>query len=786
MTTRDLLLRLGRGDLILNICGSAAMTRAGFDAWWTEECRKRVPASAGTRAVRGPSRPVRIERDRWGVAHVRAASDTDLFFGFGYAVAQDRLFQLDFLRRKARGRLAEVLGPEGVESDVLYRTIGLEAIADRERHALPVEIQGLLDAYAAGINAHMEECRDSLPIEFDLLDYRPEPWAATDSLAIMGEFRWYLTGRFPVIVIPELAKRTLGNGLLYQAFLQGEEDAESILFAGDYPASARGAEPLGGCPGGDGPGSNNWVLAGSRTTTGKPLVASDPHIPFAAVSLWHEIHLQGGSFHVAGVAQTGMPAVMIGRSPRVAWGITNNICSQRDLYQEKTDAAHPGCFLYDGRWEPAQQREETVKVKGAPPVRKVITSSRNGPVVNDILPPAARLTGPVTLRWLGFEPCGWLTAMIGMNRARTCDEFRAASRPWLVPTFNVVFADDQGHIGFQSVGRVPIRKVEERGYRPGWDPEHQWAGLVPFEGMPQLADPPRGFVVTANNRLAPDDFPYPLSGRWSMAYRARRIRMHIEPRGRMTREDNQMLQLDTHSGRAVRCVPPLVELLASDADPRVCQAVRYLQDWDAHAEPGSIGAALFNVFYIHWLRQVAAERFPVETSAFVAANAGGLAANLLEDDKCGWFARGDRQAKVRTAFVRALGELTERLGPDMAGWTWGRLHTLVQKHFLSGRGDLGQLLDRSGMPTRGDGTTVNSSSSDPHHAAALGAGFRMVADLADPNQGIWAVEVAGTSGHPGSPHYDDQIKPWSAGQYHYLPLTDAKNGARLLVLEPAT
>ena len=208
--------------------------------------------------------------------------------------------------------------------------------------------------------------------------------------------------------------------------------------------------------------ATNWVLDGYRTDSGKPLVANDPHIPYYAVSIWHEVRLHGGAFNVTGVALAGMPGVMIGRNEHVAWGITNNICSQRDLYQEKTDAAHPGCFLYDGKWEPAQLRSEVIAVRGQDAARKTIRSSRNGPIVDEVIPAAIRHTGPVSVRWLGFEPCGWLTATIGTNRAKNCKEFREAARPWLCPTFNLVFADTEGNIGFQSVGRIPLRKISGR------------------------------------------------------------------------------------------------------------------------------------------------------------------------------------------------------------------------------------------------------------------------------------------------------------------------------------
>ncbi len=383
----------------------------------------------------GVRRAVQIVRDEWGIPSIRADNDDDLFFGFGYAMAQDRLFQLDFLRRKGAGRLSEILGPDGSELDylarfvwlrnvfewdLLARTVGIRRIAEAEWTALPEETRTVLRSFSAGINAVIEESRDRLPIEFDLLDYRPEPWTPIDCLTIEGEFRWYLTGRFPVIVMPELTRRALGDGPLYRAFLEVESDAESILPPGSYPRGRAGSQPVGTAVGDpQGGGSNNWVISGRLSATGKPMVASDPHIAFEAVSCWYEVHLHGGSFNVAGMAYAGMPAVMFGRNQHVAWGCTNNICSQRDLYQEKTDPAYPNCYLYDGQWEPARQLDEVIAVKGSPPVRKTIRFSRNGPIVDEVLPAAARHTGPVSLKWLGAYRGGWLTALLGMDRAES-------------------------------------------------------------------------------------------------------------------------------------------------------------------------------------------------------------------------------------------------------------------------------------------------------------------------------------------------------------------------------
>jgi penicillin amidase len=786
LDSKQILARLGQGQTIAQVSAEAGLSREQFDAFWREQCRMRLAPRTGVCTVEGLKTTARITRDQRGVPHVEADNDHDLFFAFGYAVAQDRLFQLDVLRRKALGTLAEVLGPQVLEQDVLYRTIGLGRIAHKEVSNFTAEMWELVSAYCRGINALMEQTAGNWPIEFDLLDYQPTPWTISDTLAVIGEFRWYLTGRFPVIAIPELVKRAVGDGPLYRNFIVAEADEECILLPGEYPPTPRwegkGEGDHGGTIGGDAGGSNNWTLAGQRTTTGKPIVASDPHIPLYAVSIWHEVHLRGGSFNVAGVALAGMPAVMIGRNERVAWGITNNICSQRDLYQEKTDPAYPGCFLYDGKWEPATQRQEELymrKETGLERVRKTIRSSRNGPIVDDILPAEIRHTGPVSLRWLGTQPCGWLQALLGMNRAKDCRDFREATRPWLVPTFNLVFGDVDGNIGFQSVGRIPLRKKRERGYRPGWDPEHQWQGFIPFDHMPGVINPARGFVATANNRVAADDFPYPLAGCWAQGYRHGRIREQIQGKPKWSPQDCQQLQLDTFSGRAAFCVPALVRELAKDADPRVRQAALKLSDWNYHSDVNFVPVLLFNAFFPHWCKTVARERLPAEQAGFVAALAGGIASRLLHGDPHGWFTKTSRAQAIRSAFVAMLDDLTQRLGPDMKAWTWGRLHVLQQKHLLSVRGDLGSLLDLSGLPVCGDGTTVCSATPDANFQAYLGAGYRMVADLTDPRAGLWSVEVASVSGQPGSPHYADQIEPWNAGQLFYLPLRGDVDGETL-------
>ncbi len=521
------------------------------------------------------------------------------------------------------------------------------------------------------------------------------------------------------------------------------------------------------------------------------------------MSCWYEVHLRGGSFNVAGMAYAGMPAVMFGRNERIAWGCTNNICSQRDLYAEQTDPRFPGCFRYDGRWEPAEERKEIIKVKGQEPVHKTIRSSRHGPIVDEVLPGPAKNAGPVSLRWLGSERCGWLEALVAMDRARSADEFREATRPWMVPTFSLVFCDSESHIGYQCTGRIPLRKQPERGYRRGWDPEHEWQGVIPFEGMPRLADPEQGFVATANNRTAPDDFPYHLSGTWTSGHRARRIRQMIEAGGKLTRDNMVAMQHDTLSLRARECVPRLIELFASETDPQICRAIDLLRRWDGRMETDQVAATIFDMFFVNWCWVVARggsvplqpqpvlrdQRLPDltrDTADFVTGGVGGLglAAELLSDSPLRWF---PIEAPVRQAFVLALATLTAQFGPNISSWTWGRLHQLRQPHVLSRRGELGKLLDHASTPVKGDMLTVCNTGNDAAFQATTGAGYRMIVDMSIAPPELWAVDAGSQSGHPGSPHYGDQLADWLAARYHRVPLVWSEVEAiakNRLVLEP--
>jgi penicillin amidase len=769
----DLLGRLGDGESIDAVCQTAQITRDEFDSFWKKTTEKRVQVESVV-LTEGVSDSVKINRDKNGIPHIFASNNQDLFFGYGWAMAQDRLFQLDWLRRKGSGRIAEIIGTDGLELDTIARTVGINRIAVAEWQQLDSETKETVESFSAGINAWIEQCQENLPIEFDLLRYKPEPWSPVDCLVIEGEFRWYLTGRFPVICMPEVAKRRLGEGALYDAFLLGELDDESILHPGDYqPEAATGGEfeSIGQSMADPdaSTGSNNWVIAASRTENGAPLVASDPHIAFEAVSCWYEAHLSGGTFNVAGMSYVGMPAIMFGRNEKVAWGITNNICSLRDLYQERTSDEHPGCFEFDGDWEPARELVEPIKVRDGEVISKTIRFSRNGPIVDEILPAPANGFGPVSLKWVGMFGGGWLTALLQMDQANSVAELHAAMKPWHVPTFSLVLADVAGEIGFRASGRIPVRTRNERAFRKGWDPADQWQGMIPFEEMPAFDNPDRGWIASANNRIAPDDFPHRLYGCWVSGARATRIRELIGDNESLSVADMRNIQMDAKNLRARSAVPDLIARLESSGSDQIQSAIAILREWDFQSLPDSVATTIFNVFWSRWCETLSVARFESGDEAeLLTKGVEPSAARLIASDPNGWFPNGDHQQQLERTFDETLAFLEARFGLQMSNWSWGQLHVMPLKHVLSSRGDLAQLLNHGGASVKGDMLTLCNSGSGLDWTAASGGGYRMIADLSTSK--LNAVDGQSQSGQQGSIHYSDQYADWIAGTYHELEL----------------
>jgi len=758
--------------------------------------RRRLPPAEArlTAAVRGP---VEILRDPAGVPHVFAGTTADLYFGLGFVTAQDRLWQLDRLRRRATGRQAEVLGPEYVKSDLTYRLVDVAAIARAEAERLDGATREIVVAYVAGINRHLEAAGASpqtLPVEFEVLGYAPEPFTVADVLAILRGMWWSLNGRLENLVAAQ-ASALLPEGPLRDLFLTPEAPEPRIVPPGS-PAPPSGLPPappdslLAGS--GDATGSNNWAVGAGRSAGGDAILCSDPHQAFWLPASWYEYALHGPEDSAAGAGHPGVPGIWWGTNGTIAWGLTNNAASTRDLYAETVHPDDPTRYRDGDSWRSFETREVEVAVRGGPAQRFTVRSTVRGPVMNDVLP-AFDEGGdpPLSLRWVGQEHLDDVRALVGIGRARDWATFRDALRDWTVAVFNFGYADATGFVGYQCAGRVPLRGRAVRGFRQAEHPDDVWQGYVPFDALPRLENPQRGYVASANNRVAADDYPHPFYGAWAAGHRATRLDDVLGGGQRFTRDEMIALQNDVASARAARLAPAIAARLragaaGAEADARLLADV--LAAWDGAYTLDSPAPALFETFSRAWQRRVAAERFPDRLLPLVQAQ-GGAAARLLEGDDPGWFADGAARdaALVETARA-ALAEVRRRWGDDPAGWRWERIHLAHWRHPVSPLAPAyAAHFDLGPAPVSGGSETIRNTGLSPAFGADSGAEYRLVVDFATPDRFL-AVQNTGNSGQPGSPHYGDNFGPWLAGEYHVVHLrreaVEAQAAGRT-VLEPA-
>jgi penicillin amidase len=724
---------------------------------------------------------VEILRDHSGVPHVYAERTTDVYFGLGYAMAEDRLWQIDWLRRRALGRQAELLGPEYLSGDLLHRTVGIAEIAEREVNRTDMATREILDSFVGGINRYVDQCGVNLPVEFKLLDYTPEPFTVRDCLAILRAEFWSLNGRLYTLAIAEAARLLPEH--LRDAYLTPEAPEARILPPDAiYPAVPRpDHHGLNGM--GDSSGSNNWAVAAHGTASGRALLCSDPHQPFSVPSSWYEYALHGPEDNAAGAGHPGVPGLWWGSNGRIAWGLTNNAASTRDLYREEVHPEAASLYRDGETWRRFDERLVEIAVRGQPAVQHVLRSTVRGPIVNHTLPTIeADNDGPLSLRWVGQEHLDDVRATISIGRAHDWQQFREALRDWAVPVFNFGYADASGHVGYQCAGRVPIRGRVLAGYRSANVAEDRWQGYIPFDCLPTAFEPRRGYIASANERVAPDDYPYPLHGSWGSGYRAERLHQALgETPSRIDRDSVIALQNDVKNVRAERLCPPLVRWLAPSSDPDVMEFSEVLSRWDYRYTLESEAPTLFETFMEAWQERVLRERFPEHLHDLLRAQTGA-AACLIERGEPPWFA-GDVRQEICAVAADAIRRVRACYGTDRSSWRWGAIHRAHWMHPLSSAER--RWLDIGPAPVVGGGETVcNTGVGQPGLEAVGGAEYRLVVDFADPDHFL-AVQNIGNSGRPDSPHYRDQFDDWLAGRYHVVSLRredverDLKSSVRL-------
>lgn len=743
----ELLARLG-GDQPID-----AVVAAARDAFLAR--RAAVGDANFTGAVEGS---VEILRDGAGVPHVFAGSTADLWYGVGIAMAQDRLWQMDRLRRRALGRQAEVLGPKYLASDIAHRTVGIDRIAEWQPAKLDGETHSAIAAFVAGINRQIERFGDELPVEFGILGYRPEPFTVGCVVAIARGIWWSLNGRIDRLMAAEAAR--LLPESLRTAYLT-PEGAEHLVLP-DGGSLAAGSD--------DQTGSNNWAVAAGVAPHGKALLAGDPHQPFWVPSSWYEYGLHMPGFDAAGCGHPGFPGLWWGSNGTVAWSITNNMASTRDLYREEVDPADSGRYRDGDVWRRFDERRVEIAVLGAAPHILTIRSTVRGPIVNALVP-ALEEGGdpPLALRWVGHEPMDDLRASMAVARAQDWRAFRTALRDWAVAVFNFVYADASGNVGYQMAGRVPVRGRVTYGLRDAGVPADRWTGYIPFDGLPHSYNPSRGYVASANQRIVPPDYPHPIYGAYSQAHRGIRIDQAFAA-GPGDRGATIALQNDVKNVRAERLCPGILAALAgsADADARVLSGI--LAGWDHRYGLDTAAPTVFETFMYHWQRRVLAVHMPARLLDLTVQQTN-LACVLLAEPGMAYFAEGTAAAAVAAA-RDAMAALRSRLGDDPAGWNWGRVHLAHWAHPLSATANADAFDIGPGPVAGGSHTVSNTGGELPPHAASSGAEYRIVVDFADPRRFL-AVQNIGNSGVPGSPHYRDQFDDWRLGRYHTVELDRA-------------
>ncbi len=753
--------------------------------------RQSLPKTSGTLSIAGLEGAVEIVRDGEGVPHIFASTDHDAFLALGYVHAQDRMWQLEMNRRIGNGRLSEVLGSAALDIDKFQRTMGYARIVRKGFELIDERSKQGLQAYADGINAWIGEGH-VLPLEFLILGVEPEPWTVYDSLVWAKMMAWDLGSDFDLELLRAKLANALGPERAAQIMPGYPPDAVTILRADFGVQSLQSSSNLPAqfatrnlpraildisdqletyfTHGGREVGSNDWVIGGSRTESGKPILADDPHLGASIPAVWYLAEIQGATVHAIGATFPGLPAIVIGHNERIAWGVTNLNPDVQDLYVEKINPANPNQYEVNGKWQNMQIVEEEIKVSGeAQPIRWAARSTRHGPLISDVSSDAST---PVALRWTALDTDDTtIDAFVGINYATNWEDFREAMRVFVGPSQNFVYADIEGNIGYFGPGRIPIRKSGE-GYlpMPGWNDDAEWTGWIPFDELPQAFNPEPDFVATANNKVVPDDYPYFISNDWAEPFRAERISELIEQMSsggeKISLEDVAAIHGDQSSSEVKRMLPILSKLTVET--DRQKQALDLVTQWNGTSSLDSVASTIYEAWMMHLTRAIFEDDLRGELYKEMS-NRGNpvFLYNVLNDPAaatvwCDNLLTAPKESCaeiVRLGLDSALDDLTERMGSDMKQWQWQNVHITQYPHRpFSDVAALKWLFHRT-IANGGNRYTVNVSPSrwnEPYNQYHVPS-YRQIVDMSDLSNSRFIL-TTGQSGNVLSAHYDDFIE----------------------------
>jgi penicillin G amidase len=766
--------------------------------------RRPWPQTDGELAVAGLSAPVEVIRDEWGVPHLYAANEHDLFLAQGYVHAQDRLWQMELNRHVSGGSLAELFGRPVLDADKAMRTYGLRRASERDLALMTPATRAILEAYAQGVNAYVAANRGRLPVEFGILGVKPKPWTPVDSIAWSKMIALSLGQNHAQEELrARLATKVGADGA--RQLLAPYPDSQTVIItpaAGGYgagPGSGPAVHPILTSYLGEpvtARGSNNWVVHGSRTATGRPLLANDTHLGINMPSEWYENGLHAGRFDVAGFSFPGVPMILVGHNARIAWGISNMCGDSQDLFVETLNDRRQ--VKVGEEWRDLEIVKETLTLKSGKRESFEVVVTPHGPIVNA----ADELTGmpPLALRWTVAEPSRLFDSLAGYNTARDWDSFRRALSLWSAPTLNFVYADVDGNIGYQGAGLIPVRAPGQDGLFPvpAGAPDRDWKGFLPFDQMPSLYNPAAGFIVTANNKVVADSYPHLIGHDYADPYRAGRITEVLAANPKVTLDDMRRLQAEVYSPPAAALRPYLLAAVqpAGDVERRALELIR---SWDLRFTPESAAATIYFAWHAKLIPAIAGDEIGDDLAKdYRGYNDTPMYIEMMKNPANPWF--DDRRTKdkvetrddiVRRSFHEAIEDLRKRLDDDPATWRWGRLHRAVFAHQPfgnSGIGPLMKLFNGKPVPLSGEAFTVEAQTPNRRnpYRVRFGVSQRMIVDLADLARSL-SVNSTGQNAQLFHRHREDQTDLWSRHEYHPMLFAReavAKAGKERLVLKP--
>ena len=807
--------------IVLALLGLATAVVAGLFFW----LRGSLPEIDGQRTLTGLAAPVEVIRDAHGIPHIVAESEEDALFALGFVHAQDRMWQMEMNRRIGAGRLSEVLGPATLDTDRLLRVFGLHRRARASLDHFTSESRRKIAAYVRGVNAWLETRDGPLPPEFVILGFEPEPWNAADTAMwpklmsldlardwtrdrmrlrlskdlpparLLDFYTPYRTDKPRGVVVPP-ADHPTSTARAGTGFAPGPPHPPSGMHPperGPAPARAASVEtaspdrfiarllsalpPLRGHP-----GSNSWVVDGTRSATGKPLLANDPHLGLAVPSVWYLVHLSWPGRDLVGATMPGLPVVVLGHNDRIAWGFTNTGPDVQDLFIEKVDPSDPSRYLAPSGWQAFDVRRERIPVKDGEDVGLEVRESRHGPILDDAWngQGEGNATDQVlALSWTALrEDDLTLQSGLGLPHVRDWESFVANLRDFHSPQQNISYADADGNIGFIAPGRIPIRHShhdERSGMmpRPGWDTSYDWRGFVPFDELPRVFNPPGGAIVTANHRIVSEDYPHHLTFEWAGGYRAQRIMERLSEPRRHDLKSFRRLQQDRVSLFARALLPRLRQVvIATGAGEAAVRARALLDDWDGSMDPDRAEPLIFHAWIREFGRLVSADELG-SLQRMAWGRKGPFIQRVLEEreewcDDGGTAAVETCDEMLVRSFAIAMERLVQDYGDDPAVWRWGEAHVAIAEHRPFANTPLAPLFNLSGEAP-GSIYAVNAFSFAPldderPFASTHGPGFRAIYDLADLDRSLF-MQSTGQSGNILSPLYRSFEEGWRAGEY---------------------